>query len=345
MRCVAQIAAGNGQDATEDERFDVNVGLSHFSAYVFQMRRRGEMYGKLYDWLMARGGGRGQREGLTSEMHLFLTEVIFDLAVSSDNSTADAATVGTSVAAETRAEVTGQRPLNAEFFISRSGHLAGTQETILASVLDATHNLKWRNQPYLSVRMSESEVVDEIVAFEKLNDVASKKRRLELLDEQRWQAIKRSDLERGFQLILFFQRPLFPDEATRDDLLVLAMQSYALLCQERGIAKASNFDGPLVSENLNLQDTPMRSAIRFGIQESILKKYLMENFADESLLHLGVTQKSMRTFPEDMVAISFVPLLVKALLESMPEVIDIPTKSPDYVEVACELRYWQVGVS
>ncbi|MGT2469304.1 hypothetical protein [Paraburkholderia terrae] len=345
MRCVAQIAAGNGRDAKEDERFDVNVGFSHFNAYVFQMRHVDAMYRSLYDWLIARSGGRGAREGLSSDMHLFVTEAIFDLAVSSDNTASKASKTLPGTSAQTRQEVISHAPLHVVFHINRSGHLAGDHDTLIAATTEATFNLKWRNQPYLNVRMAEKEVKDEIAACEQRGDASARVRRIALLDEQRWQAIKRSDLERGFQLLLFFQRVLFPNDLTRDQVLVLAMQSYALLCQERGLPKASSFGGPLVAENPNLEDTPGPESIYFGIEAETLKAYLRDTFQDDSLLHLGANPQSLRSFPEDMVAINFVPLLVKALLDSMPTVVDIPGKSEEYVEVACELKYWTVGVS
>lgn len=344
MRSAAQIAAHGEQYASEAERFDVNVGLKYFEDYVFRRRHENPLYRQLSAWLTARSGGRGKRTDLQPDMHLFMGEVIFDLAVSASNSLESPSTVGNKSEPLTKGEVSRQPALAVEFQIGRNGHLVGEPESLQASIDEAGFNLRWQHRPYFSVGLPEKDVDDEIAACQAKGDPASRTRRIELLDEKRWQALRRNDLERGFEALLYYQRPLFPDAGTRANAMILAMQSYALLCHEKGTLGASAFGGSLVAVNCALEDTPMKTVIRFGIPQQKLKTYLSKTFGKPSVLSLAAKNQPLLSLPGDLVAIHFVPLLVKSLVDTMSEGTDIVNTVDTYVEHACQLGRWTVGV-
>ncbi|CAJ6932826.1 Uncharacterised protein [Burkholderia pseudomallei] len=343
MRTTAQIAAHGEAHATQDERFDVNVGLQYFGSYVFQRRHDDERYRKLSDWLAARSAGRGIRTDLSADMHLFMAEIIFDLAVSASDSLESVVGPAVKSTPLARTELPNQPALKVEFQIGRSGQLLGQQDTLLASIAEAGLNLRWQQKPYFTVAMAEKDLDDEILECEAKGDPESRSRRVELLDEKRWQGLRRNELERGFELLMYYQSPLFPDEKLRSELLVLAMQTYALLCHEKG--GVLKFGGPLVASNESMISTPMPVTIKFGLPSEALNRYLSETFGRKStLLNLAAKNQRLLSFPGDMVAIHVVPLLVKNLVETMSADVDVVHTVDTYVEHACQLAYWTVGV-
>jgi len=343
MRSAAQIAAHGAVHATEDERFDVNVGLRHFENYVFRRRHDDDRYRELNEWLAARGGGRGKRTDLSADMHLFIAEIICDLAVSASDSLGVLVEPTEKSIPLARTDVPSRPAEKVEFKIGRSGHLSGQQDTLLASIAEAALNLRWRQKPYLTIAMTEKDVDNEILECEAKGDPTSRSRRVELLDEKRWQGLRRNELERGFELLVYYQAPLFPNRDSRSELLVLAMQAYALLCHEKG--GASKFAGSLVAMNQSMISTPMPDTLRFGFPSEQLNRYLRATFGKESnLLNLAAKNQCLLSFPGDLVAIHVVPLLVKRLAETMSATVDVVDTVDTYVEHACQLAYWTVGV-
>ncbi|EIN00431.1 hypothetical protein WQE_15411 [Paraburkholderia hospita] len=344
MRSAAQIAAHREQHTSDAERFDVNVGLNYFDDYVFRRRHENPLYRELNAWLAARSGGRGKRTDLQPDMHLFMGEVIFDLALSASSLNESANTAGSKTEPLTKVEVTEQPALAVEFQIGRNGLLVGQEDILKAAIGEAGFNLRWQNRPYFEVAMPEKELEDEIAECQAKGDAASRSRRIELLDEKRWQALRRNDLQRGFEVLIYYQVPLFPDAETRMHGMILAMQSYALLCHEKGNSGATAFGGSLVAVNIALEHTSLPATIGFGLPSKKLKTYLREMFDEPNVLRLAAENPPLLTIPGDLIAIHYIPLLIKSIVDTLSASTDIVNTVDTYVEHACQLRYWSVGV-
>ena len=343
MRHAAQVANIALPQVKHDERFDLRVGLDHLTQYIFLKRHDDDLYRQLYNWISLRRGGRGDKQKadtLSHDMHLFLGEILFDLAVTAAKSEP------TVISPES--EPITATSLPTAFFIGMNGLLQGSKEEQLASFDEATLNMKWRTKPYFSLTLEEVlQIEGKLLGLATPTDPARRRARIDLLDRQR-QLLKITDhLINGFQVLIFYQLLLFPSAETRADDIVLALSSYSLLCHDRFSYAASSFGGPLEAYNESLIGGPIPYKVTFGIPDRDLSAFLLESVGSsglEGIMELAANNQPLLSIRQSLLAVHFVPQLVKEIVNRIDLGQDAIKNDDEHIDCACRLGNWYLGV-
>jgi len=80
MRQAAMVAALYYNETEYGTEYDTQKGLDFLSAHLYDKRKQDKRFGDVQNQLSIRRGARGTRSAISPEDHLFLSEVIYDLA-------------------------------------------------------------------------------------------------------------------------------------------------------------------------------------------------------------------------------------------------------------------------
>lgn len=351
LRIAAQ-AASAGLPEEADDRFDLNVGHGELVAYLFARRGHEPIYREAYDWLMGRSGGRGSAKNLEPRLHLFFSEVLYDLASATIAGSANPR----STLAERKEELATAPSMAASMQstsavpttlrIGPAGLLIGDREELTACIAEATYNLRWRLKPYFQLQLTElDEVQKTLVETEGAKDADARIARVAALDQMTRLEALRSELELGLQFLIFYQRIFFKDKESLFDDLIGAMSAYSLFCLDPS-ARGTHFGGPLEAwPDVVLEDMPF-DKIQFGLPEPVLAALLgaAPGRSSEELLSLAANNKPLSSVPQSALAVHFIPLYVHALIESGRLKGDVIESSSEELEVLSEARFWRLGV-
>jgi hypothetical protein len=351
LRTAAQAASTELPEEAED-RFNLNVGYGELVAYLYARRGHEPIYREAYDWLIERSGGRGGAKPLEPRLHLFLSEVLCDLASATIAGIAAPASKLTerkresALVASTAESVQNRSALPITLRIGPSGLLIGDPKEIAACLAEATYNLRWRLRPYFQLQLTELEEAQKALEeTERAMDADARIARVAALDRITRLEALRSELELGLQLLIFYQRIFFKDEASRVDDLISAMSGYSLFCLDPS-ARASHFGGPLEAwPDVVLECMPV-AKIQFGLPEPVLAELLgaAPGETSEKLLQLAANNQPLSAVPQSALATHFIPLYVHALIESGKLKGDAVESSSEELEVLSEARFWKLGV-
>lgn len=340
MRHAAQAASSTLPVESAHERFDVNVGLSQLISYIFTRRGEHDLYRKANDWLSIRTGGRGDKEKakeLDPLLHLFFSEILYDLAAAAVTHTQSQSTDFPQAAVAT---------IPVTLRIGSTGILEGDLADIAASLEEASFNTRWRKKPYFDVALADLDLVQTTLATtSQMSDGASRVTRLRALDQKlRLEAI-RPDLILGLQFIIYHQRIFFPYKETRTEDLVTAIGSYSLLCLDY-TAEATHFGGPLEAYPDYSGGQALINKIQFGLPDSVMNELLgkQKSSSLESWLWLAANNQPIDRVPQSALAAHFIPLLVRVIVKSGKLGNDAVEASNEELQLLCEMRLWKVGV-
>lgn len=345
MRNAAQLEHLSAKAGIADERFDLNVGLSYIENYVFSRRFDDSKYYDLYFWICLRRGGRGNKEkanSLQPDNYLFLCEILFDLAIdlSFKQPTQDAISA-TNILSVTPDEDTA---FPVVFYIGDDGSMLGDIDDIHTSIIESMVNLKWRKVPPFYVSIKELEKIDKTIKKEIGNKSnLARKTYAHAIDRKRLLLRISEKIAKGFEIIFFYQYLLFPIPESRNTYLILALNSFSLLCYDSKAYRTSRYGGPLVAYNNALLGSPFSYKIMFGIPTGDFEEYLKSVQLDQ-IMHLASENQDLLTMRQSLLAIHFVPLLIKNIVDnSQNESCGTIYERPD-LEPVCDLEYWQLGV-
>lgn len=379
MRHAALVASSELPVENAQERFDVNVGLGQLNSYIFLRRLENDLYREAYDWLTLRIGGRGDKDKakeLSPSLHLFFGEIMYDLAAASvtrsptqpnamrDDSgsltrsahqhtdkASSSALSSNSSAESVSLQLATQREdaslIPVKLRISSSGILEGAPEDVSASLEEASLNLKWRRKPYFDLVLAElNQAQATLTATSQKSDSMSRIARAKALDRKLQLEAIRPRLILGLQLLIFYQRIFFISEGSRVEDLSKAISSYTLLCLDP-TAEATHFGGPLVAYPIALIDRIRIHKIQFGLPNPVIANELLSGQKDSpkaSWTWLAANNQSMKEISQSALATHFIPLLVRAIVNSGELGDDAVEASDEELAWLCHMQSWMVGV-
>jgi|GEM_PF-5600672 len=333
---------------------DLKMGISYLQHYLHKKRRENDMYKNMQDWLAQRTLQKGTRTPLESHGYLFLSEIIFDVAIGSSSAPLSKNTVENIISSEIDKS---RRAIPVEFVIAENGLLMGEEKEILIDIENASINLAWKTEPYFSIRFEEEQLLQ--------SKIQANSRDGKSIDRLRKLTFMYDSLVKGFQYILFFQRPLFRfSKDIRLDILA-ALRSYIItryanvfLDSNIGGAREGFLEGYLVNygelkhnyPGIKMHSQTFNGVIHFGLPDHDLDQYLASNkvlqqkFKNVSYLVLGAAQQPLESINSLLLAKFFVPLLVDRLTRLKIDPLSTDKEVVEFHEEATALYNWEFGL-
>lgn len=339
----------NGKKNRE-EKTDLKIGISHLQYYVYSRRHENPLYFKLNNWLTKRLLRKGEPTSLDNIDYLFLSEMIFDMALSLvstkfiKNLTPES---NTTTAIDTT------KSIEANFYIGTSGLIRGTEEEIYKEIVNAEVNLAWKTEPYLEITLEEINLLEQqIESNPKDGKAIDKHRKLKLIQK---------DLLEGFMYIIYYQNYFFRNSDNILSDILTSLRKFALT-RFANVLLDKNYKGAEEGflqayihdyENLDKRfpKIKIKGVLNFGLPETELTEYLKNNkdLKDKDknvkLMTLASNNQPLNTLNNNLLANFFVPLLVQRLVESNISPISGDKETDTFNNEFTDLNFWNFGIN
>jgi predicted nucleotidyltransferase len=339
----------NGKKNRE-EKTDLKIGLSYLQFYVYSRRHESPFYHKLTNWLGKRLLRKGEQPNLENTDYLFLSEIIFDMALSLIPETKASKQTVSEVRNTTLIDTT--KSIDVTFYIGKNGLISGPEGDVEKEIVNAAVNLAWKTEPYFEIALEEiNSLQQQINRNSKDGKSIDKLRKLKLIQK---------DLLEGFKYIIYYQNYFFKGS---DNILsdILACLRKFTLTRFANVLSDNNYKG--VEEgfleayiydygNLNnrFPNIKIKGVLKFGLPESELNKYLKSNKylskkgKNVGLETLAAYNQPIRTLNTSLLANFFVPLLVQRLVECSIDATSDDVDTRKFNNEFTNLHFWSFGV-
>ena len=348
--CALAAYLENGK-VNRNEKTDLKIGLSHLNYYVYSRRHDDSLYMKLNDWLSKRILRKGEQPNLENIDYLFLSEMIFDMALSYvpvENKNKKNKKRQDSI----MSKFDINKSISANFYIRKSGLIRGIENDLFKEIINAGVNLAWATEPHFEIELEEINILENKIQDDpKDGKSVDRLRKLELIHK---------DLVQGYKYIIYYQNHFFKgsDKILHDILTALRKFTLTRFANvflkknykgvEDGILQAYIHGyGSIGKEFPNIK---IKGVLNFGLPEEELHNYLNTNNAlnkkntDVNILSLAANNQPVRSLNTNLIANFFIPLLVQRLVEANIDATSIENDIEKFNIIFTDLDNWSFGV-
>jgi Pol beta superfamily nucleotidyltransferase in conflict systems len=332
------------------EKTDLKIGLSHLQHYFYSRRFEHPLYLKLYDWLSKRLLRKGKLQNLESIDYIFLSEVIFDMALSLipiETSEKDI-----DLSKNRISEIDINNSIESNFFIAKSGLIRGDENEIFKEILNAGINLSWKTKPHFKITLEEIDYLEkEILKHPKNGEYIDKLRKLKIIHR---------DLIDGYNYIIYYQNLLFKGSNEILSDVLTALRKFTLTRFKNRLLN-KNYKGVEEGflqayfndyENINnrFPNNKINAVLKFGLPDEELNSFLKTNkalnekYENVDIMALAAFNQPISSIKTNLLASFFVPLLIQKLIESDNKAIIEDIESQTFNETITNLRNWSFGI-
>lgn len=350
IRTSALAAYVENGKKNREEKTDLKIGLSHLQFYVYSRRHENQLYLKLNDWLAKRLLRKGEQPNLDNTDYLFISEMIFDMALSlipvvKSNKDREGQF-------KSKASVDTAKSIETNFYIGTNGLITGKEEDIEKEIVNAGVNLAWKTEPYFQIELEEINLLQQqIDKNPKDGKAIDKLRKLKLIQK---------DLMEGYKYIIYYQNYFFKgsDNILADILTCLRKFTLTRFANvlldnnykgvEEGFLEAYIYDYGNLNERF--PKVKIKGVLKFGLPTKQLNNYLKSNKAlaekgkDVDYMTLAAHNQPIRTLNTNLLANFFVPLLVQRLVESHVDPTSEDMEIDKFNNEFTNLHFWSFGV-
>lgn len=332
------------------EKTDLKIGLSHLQHYFYSRRFEHPLYLKLYDWLSKRLLRKGKLQNLESIDYIFLSEVIFDMALSLipiETSEKDI-----DLSKNRISEIDINNSIESNFFIAKSGLIRGDENEIFKEILNAGINLSWKTKPHFKITLEEIDYLEkEILKHPKNGEYIDKLRKLKIIHR---------DLIDGYNYIIYYQNLLFKGSNEILSDVLTALRKFTLTRFKNRLLN-KNYKGVEEGflqayfndyENINnrFPNNKINAVLKFGLPDEELNSFLKTNkalnekYENVDIMALAAFNQPISSIKTNLLASFFVPLLIQKLIESDNKAIIEDIESQTFNETITNLHNWSFGI-
>ncbi len=353
IRTSALAAFIDSGKINSSEKTDLICGLTYLQSYVFTRRFEDPFYDNITTWISQRLLRKGEQIMLRDFEYLFISEMIFDMALSLNSKNILTSNSQNKEISNNLSEVDTTKSIKSHFVIGQNGLIKGTEDEIFKNIVNAGINLAWKTEPYFDITLEEIDLIKENIEKAPTDG--------KLIEKYRKLNNLKKELIEGFKYIIYFQNNFFYDSKDKLSDVLTSLRKFTLTRLanvlsnkhfkgvEEGFLQAYYYEYREVKTKYpNVQ---MKTTLNFGLPNNELDNYLKtnENFQVKDLMSgimsLAANNQPIMSLNSSLLANFFVPLLVQRIIESKIDAMSTDKEIESFNNEITNLSFWDFGVN